>query len=162
MGTRLLLEHLIKKHNPQIRYVRMHTSGKNRATLYAWNDQLELPDKEVAALKQFAAGYLPSYVCYQIKEYSKVQEDKIPQVFELPDSIVQAAMKRNLDQNEIIAVMNSMLTNGEMVFDRYDYGTGTLHFHVVMRTTLTEIEQELIHRYLYEVIPLGSHIEITF
>jgi hypothetical protein len=162
MGTRLLSEYLIKKHNPQIRYVRMHTSGKNRATLYAWNDQLELPDKELAALKQFAAGYLPPYVCYQIKEYSMVQVDKIPQVYELPDSIVQTAMKRNLDQYGVIAVMNSMLTNGEMIFDSYDYFTGTLHFSVRMTTTITDIEKELIRRYLYEIIPLGSNYEITF
>jgi hypothetical protein len=162
LGTRLLSEYLIKKHNPQIRYVRMHTSGKNQATLYAWNDQLELPDKELAALKQFAAGYLPPSVCYHIKEYSMVQVDKIPQVYELPDRIVQTAMKRNLDQYGVIEVMNSMLTNGEMVFDRFDYGTGTLHFHVRMTTTITEIEKELIRRYLYEIIPLGSKYEIIF
>jgi hypothetical protein len=162
LGTRLLSEYLIKKHNPQIRYVRMHTSGKNQATLYAWNDQLELPDKELAVLKQFAAGYLPPNVCYQIKEYSMVQVDKIPQVYDLPDRIVQTAMKRNLDQYGVIAVMNSMLTNGEMVFDRYDYGTGTLHFNVLMTTTMTEIEKELIRRYLYEIIPLGSNYEIIF
>lgn len=164
MGTRLMSEYLIKKYNPQIRYVRMHTSGKNRATLYAWNDQLELPEKELAALKQFAAGYLPSYVCYQIKEYSMVQADKIPRVYELPESIVQTAMQKNLDQYGVVTVMNAMLTNGEMVFDRYDYNSGTLHFHIRMTTMtrITDIEKELIKRYLYEIIPIGSNYELAF
>ncbi|MEQ4482198.1 hypothetical protein [Cohnella silvisoli] len=30
MGTRLLSEYLIKKYNPHLRYVRVHTSGKTR------------------------------------------------------------------------------------------------------------------------------------
>jgi hypothetical protein len=140
----------------------MHTSGKNKATLYAWNDQLQLPDKEMAALRKFASSYLPPYICYQIKEYSMVQKDNIPQVYELPDSIVQTAMRRNLDQYGVVAIINSMLSDGEMTLNKYDINTGTLHFEVRTVTMLTDIEKELLYQYLYEIIPLGSNFEVAF
>ncbi|WP_256759291.1 hypothetical protein [Cohnella sp. WQ 127256] len=162
MGTRLLSEHLIKKYNPQLRYVRVHTSGKNRATLYAWNDNLELPDTEIDALKRFASGYLPPYVCYQIKAYSMIREDRIPQVHELPEAIVQTAMTRDLDQYGVVSVINTMLDSGGMAFSRYDFNTGTLYFNVHTTTILTEIEKELIRRYLSEIIPLGSQCEVNY
>ncbi len=162
MGTRLLSEYLIKKYNPQLKYVRLHTSGKNKATLYAWNDDLQLPEKDVDALKRFVTGYLPSYVCFQIKAYSMIRTDRVPQVHELPDSIVQTAMLRDLDQYGIVAVINSMLACGGMTFSRYDMNTGTLHFNVRTTTVLTEIEKELIRRYLSEIIPLGSHCEVSY
>lgn len=162
MGTRLLSEHLIKKHNPQLRYVRLHTSGKNAATLYAWNDQLELPDKEKIALKQFVNGYLPPYVCYRIKEYSMLRVDHIPQVPELPDTIIQTAMRTSLDQYGIVAVINEMFSSGEMMFRNYNSNTGTLHFTVRTSTTITDIEKELILRYLHEIIPIGSTCEVHY
>ncbi|WP_372663520.1 hypothetical protein [Cohnella sp.] len=162
MGTRLLSEHIIKKYNPQLRYVRIHTSGKNAATLYAWNDQLTLPDKEKTALKHFVTGYLPPYVCYQIKEYSMLQADNIPQAHELPDPIVQTAMRNNLDQYGIVAVINGMFTSGEMTFNKYDSHSGTLHFDVRTTTFVTDIEKELILRYLGEIIPLGSTCKVAY
>jgi hypothetical protein len=162
VGTRLLSEYLIKKYHPQLRYVRIHTSGKNMATLYAWNDQLQLTDKEMAALRKFASSYLPPYICYQIKEYSMVKTDNIPQVYELPDSIVQTAMKRNLNQYGVVAIINSMLSDGEMTLNRYDINTGTLLFDVRTVTKITDIEKELIYRYLYEIIPLGSNYEFAY
>lgn len=162
MGTRLMSEYLIKKHNPQLRYVRAHTSGKNMATIYAWNDDLKLSEQESASLKSFASGYLPSYVCYQIKEYSKIQEDRVPQAYELPESIVQTAMTRELDQYGIVAIINTMLASGGMAFSRYDFNTGILHFNVHTRTVLTEIERELIRRYVSEIIPLGYRCEVGY
>jgi hypothetical protein len=162
VGTRLLSEYLIKKYIPHLRYVRVHTSGKNKATLYAWNEDLHLPDQDVAALKNFVSGYLPPYVCYQIKAYSMIQADSVPQVGELPDSIVQTAMRRDLDQYGIVSAINSMLASGAMAFNRYDLNTGTLHFNVHTTTVLTEIEKELIYRYLSEIIPLGSRCEVSF
>ncbi|WP_254450168.1 hypothetical protein [Cohnella herbarum] len=162
MGTRLLSEYLIKKHNPRLRYVRAFTSGKNEATLYAWNDNLELPDEDAAMLKRFATGYLPPYVCYQIKAYSKIQEDGVPQVDELPDPIVSTAMKRDLNQNGIVAAINSMLASGGMAFSRYDINTGILHFNVHTTSVVTEIERELIRKYLSEIIPLGYRSEIAY
>lgn len=162
MGTRLMSEYLIKKYNPQLRYIRLHTSGKNKATVYAWNENLELPDKEVATLKRFASGYLPPYVCYQIKAYCHIQEDRVPEVYELPEAIVQTAMRKDLDQNGIVEVINTMLASGGMSFSRYDFNTGTLHFNVHTTTVLTDIEKELIRRYLSEIIPIGYRSEVTY
>jgi hypothetical protein len=163
VGTRLLSEYLVKQYHPQLRYVRIHTSGINKATLYAWNDQLQLPDTERVALKYFVTDYLPAYVCYQIEEYSKVQADGIPRVYDLPEQIVQAAMRRNLDQYGVVSVINGMLDGGVMTFDKYDYNTGTLHFRIRLHgTTVTEIEKELIERYLYEIVPIGSRYKVSY
>ncbi len=162
MGTRLLSEYLIKKHHPQLRYVRVHTSGKNQATLYAWNDDLQLPERDVDTLKRFVSGYLPPHVCFQIKAYSMVQADGVPKEHELPESIVRTAMKRELDQHGIVASINALLASGGMAFSRYDFNTGTLHFNVHMTTVLTGIEKELIRGYLAEIIPLGSQCEVRF
>jgi hypothetical protein len=162
VGTRLLSEHLIKKHYPHLRYIRIHTGGKNTAIIYAWNEELELPDQEIADLKQFASNYLLPYVCFKVKAYPMIQTDKVPQVDELPENIIQAAMSRNLDQKGIISVINSMFSNGNMSFNRYDTKTGTIHFDVCTTTTVTDIEKELINKYLYEIIPLGSNFEVTY
>ncbi|RKP51670.1 hypothetical protein D7Z26_18045 [Cohnella endophytica] len=162
MGTRLLSEQLIKQYYPQLRYVRAHTSGRNAATLYVWNEDLELPERDADELKRFVDGYLPSYVCFQIKAYSMVQADRVPQVSELPDTVIQTALRRDLDRAGIEKAMNAMLANGGIAFSRYDYNTGILHFNVHTTDALTDIEQELIRKYLSEMIPLGSRCEISY
>ncbi|MEQ4482197.1 hypothetical protein [Cohnella silvisoli] len=121
-----------------------------------------MPDKDVETLKRFVSGYLPSYVCFQIKAYSMIQVDRVPQEYELPDSIVQTAMMRDLDQYGIAAAINSMLASGGMAFSRYDINTGTLHFNLHTTTVVTEVEKELISRYLSEIIPLGFHCEVSY
>lgn len=91
-----------------------------------------------------------------------LQADKIPLAQELPEPIVQTAMRRNLDQSQIVAVINEMFTSGEMTFNQYDRNTGTLHFEVHTTTKITGIEKELIHRYLSEIIPLGAGCKIAY
>ncbi|MED4602765.1 hypothetical protein P9314_19200 [Paenibacillus validus] len=162
MGTRLLSEHLIKNRFPHIRYVRIHSQGKNTATIYAWNNDLDLPDKEIGSLKQFASGHLLPHVCFKVKSYNMVQNDKVPQVHELPAPIVQAAMNRSLDQHGITAVMNRMFPYGSLTFDRYDSISGTIHFAFHANTPVNDIEKERIRQYLYEVIPLGSACEVAY
>lgn len=162
MGTRLLSEHMIKKRYPHLRYVRIHSNGNNSATIYAWNDDLQLSDKEITNLKKFASGYLLQHVCYKVKSYDMVQTDRVPQVYELPEPVVQAAMNRSLDQNRIVGVINEMFSNGRMTFDRYDFNTGTIHFEICSSTLVTDIEKELIRQYLYEITPLGAISEVTY
>lgn len=162
MGTRLLSEYLIKKHNPHLRYVRIHTTGRNSASIYAWDEELRLHEEDAASLKKFAAGYLAPYVCFKVKAYPLIQAEQVPEVFELPDIIVQAALNRNLDQYGIIAVMNSMLSTGEITFTRYELSTGTFHFDIRTATMVTDVEKELIQRYLYEIIPLGSQFAVSY
>jgi hypothetical protein len=162
MGTRLLSEYLVKKHNPHLRYVRIHTTGRNIATIYAWDDALRLQEEDAASLKRFAAGYLAPYVYFKVKAYPLIQADQVPEVFEVPEIIVRTALNRNLDQYGIIAVMNSMLSTGEIMFTRYEISTGTFHFDIRTTTIVTDIEKQLIRRYLYEVIPLGSQFTINY
>ncbi|MFC5471041.1 hypothetical protein ACFPPD_20335 [Cohnella suwonensis] len=162
MGTRLLSEHMIKQLQPRLKYVRAYTTGKNKATLYAWDDDLGLSESDAGELQRFADSYLPPYVCYRVKAYSELQRDGVPPAGELPEWIVEAAMKRDLDQDGVIAVMNGMLGNGGIVFSRYDFNSGTLHFNIHTTTALTDIEKELLDRYLSEIIPLGTRCELAY
>jgi len=162
MGTRLLSEHLIKTYHPQFRYVRAHTTGKNAATLYVWNENLELAEAEARSVERFADQYLAPYVCFRVKPYRMLQEDGVPGVGELPERIVQAAMKRDLDQYGVVSVIREMIGGGSASFHRYDMISGTLHFNVRTGKALTAIERELLHRYVSEIISLGTRCEIDF
>ncbi|MFD0693123.1 hypothetical protein ACFQZT_03370 [Paenibacillus sp. GCM10027628] len=164
MGTRLLSESLIKQHFPKIRYVRVHTSGKYAATIYAWNENLDLPDTEIRSLKQFASEYLHPYVCFKVKSYHMVQIDQVPQVHEheLPELIIKAAMNRNLNQYGIIAVINKLFPNGRLSFNRYDAAVGIIHFDFHATATVSEEDQSFIGYCLREIIPVGSISEVTF
>jgi len=162
MGTRLLSEHLIKQYHPQLRYVRAHTTGKHAATIYAWNENLELTEKEADEVGRFADQYLAPYVCFRVKAYSQLQEDRVPALGELPERIVATALRRDLDQREVLSVLNEMIGGGRATFIRYDYHSGTLHFNVHTAKALTDIEKELILRYASEIVPLGSRCEIAY
>lgn len=163
MATRLLSEDMIRHHHPHIRYVRVHTSGRNTATIYAWNDQLELPESDKARLQRFAAAYMPPYLCCQVKVYSEVRLDGVPTAPEvLPDAVKQAAMNRELTPPDAISLMNRMLSEGKLVFQRYEEGTGTLHFSLYKGDALSRIDRERIQQYLYEIVPVGCLYEIKF
>lgn len=162
MGTRLLSESLIRKRFPHLRYVRIHSLGKHMATIYAWDDQLRLDDADRIALKRFAATDLVPYVCFKIKEYSRIQEEKVPQAEEIPDSVYRAAMARSLDLQGIVGVMNEMFSEGRIAFNEYNPWTGTIYLDVSTSNALTPVEKELIHRYLYELVPLGATFEVRY
>lgn len=162
MGTRLLSESLIRKRFPQLRYVRIHSAGKHTATIYAWNDQLQLEEEDRIALKRFAATDLVPYVCFKVKEYSKILEEQVPAVDEVPDYVLKAAMNRSLDLQGIVSVMNGMFSGGRIAFNEYNPWSGTIYLSVSTPAALTEVEKELIHRYLYELTPLGATCEIQF
>lgn len=162
MGTRLLSESLIRKRFPHIRYVRIHSVGKHMATIYAWNDQLRLEEEDRTALKRFAATDLAPYVCFKVKEYSKVLEENVPRVDDVPDHVLRAAMNRSLDLQGIVGVMNEMFSSGRIAFSEYNPWSGMIHWSVNTPSPLTEIEKELIHRYLYELVPLGATFEIQY
>lgn len=163
VGTRLLSEAIIRRHHPHIRYVRVHTSGRNAAVIYAWNERLELPESDRVRLRRFAAGYLPPYLCCQVKDYGEVRTDQVPRVpEELPEPVMRAAMDRELTPAAAIGLINGMLTDGELAFDRYDDRTGTMHFAIRSGGAVTGIERELIRQYLYEIVPLGALFEVTY
>lgn len=162
MGTRLLSEQLIKSRYPHIRYVRIHTRGRNAATIYAWNEDLQLTEQDKDELRRFASGYLTSCVCFQIKDYPSLRTDDVPEVFELPDRILQAATSRTLDINGIVNVINSLFLSGVLTYSRYDPIKGTIYFDVRTTCAVTDIEKVLIGRYLYEMVPLGANFEVTY
>jgi len=162
MGTRLLSESLIRKRFPHLRYVRVHTGGKHTATIYAWDDNLRLDEADRTALRKFAASELVPYVCFKVKEYSAIRQERVPEVGDVPDLIRQAAMSRNLDLPGIVAVMNTMFSGGKISFHDYNPWTGTIYLDVRTPSPLTAVEKELIGRYLYELMPLGATFEINY
>ncbi|MCZ8521952.1 MULTISPECIES: hypothetical protein [Paenibacillus] len=162
MGTRLLSEHIIKKHAPHLRYIRIHSAGGHKAIIYAWNEELKLSDQDSAYLRRLAAGHLSPYVCFKVKSYDKLQEDGVPSISELPGSVVEAAMARSQKPSELLARINEIFTIGSVTFNRYDVHTGTLLFDVCPQSGVTEIEKELFHQYLYEIIPVGSSYALNY
>lgn len=162
MGTRLLSESLIKSRYPHLRYVRIHTGGSHKATIYAWNEQLQLTEEEIYELKKFASDHLLPYVCFQVKAYPMIRQEQVPPVYELPEPITQAAMSRGLTLYGIVNIINDMFVNGEMTIHKYDSFRGVIHLKVQTATALTDIEKELIRQYLYEMVPLGSCFEVAY
>ncbi|PZE22346.1 hypothetical protein [Paenibacillus xerothermodurans] len=162
MGTRLLSEYSIKQRHPYLRYVRVHTLGRHRAAIYAWNNDLQLPEHQMATLKQFAADHLLPHVCFAVKPYHMVQTDEVPPVRESPKPIVDAAMNRSLNQQGIVEVMQSMFPSSRLTFNKYDFNTATVHFDVHSTSPVTDIEKELVDQYLYELIPIGSRSSVTY
>ncbi|MFC5450421.1 hypothetical protein [Paenibacillus aestuarii] len=164
MGTRLLTEHFIKRHFPKLRYVRVHTHGNHAATIYAWNEDLKLQENEMRHLKQFAGEYLYPYVCFQVKAYNLVLTDLVPQIAEreLPEALLKAALSRSLSQHRIMAVMDQLFPRGKLSFIRYDSPSGTLHFEFESPSTIDASERDLLHKYLTEMIPVGSLCEVTY
>ncbi|TXK83713.1 hypothetical protein [Paenibacillus sp. N3.4] len=162
MGTRLLSEQMIKKRFPHLRYLRIHTQEKNTATIYAWDDDLQLADQEIRSLKQFASDYLNPYVCFKVKAYPYVQEEKVPQMNELPEIVIQAATSRKLNQDGIKAVINRLFPFGRLNYDRYEAAEGMIHFQFHAIRLISDKEKEAMKSYLNELIPLGSYCEVTF
>lgn len=153
---------MIKNGYPHLKYVRVHTHGKHAATIYAWDEDLQLSEQDMRSLRNFASAYLLQHVCFTVKPYHRIEEDGIPKTCELPESVIHAALSRGLNENGIVAVINGMLVDGNMTLNRYDSKTGTIHFDVWSSTPVTDIEKELIQQYLYELIPLGSSSEVSY
>jgi hypothetical protein len=162
VGTRLLSEHMIKNRFPHLRYVRIHTNGINRATIYAWDENLFLQDYEIGRLNQYAADYLYPYVCFNVKPYNMVLNDKVPQVHDLPDLIIRTAMNRSLNQSGILTAINRLFCCGRLIFNRYEPITGCIHFEFRSTVRVNESDKGLISSYLYEILPLGSNCEVAF
>ncbi|MFB9274758.1 hypothetical protein [Cohnella cellulosilytica] len=162
MGTRLLTEQLIRGQYPQLKYVRAHTTGRNAATLYAWNENLELSEAEAAELKKFAHNGLTSFICFRVKAYSQLREDRVPGEGRLPERIARAAVDPELGPDEVVAAMNATMVSGTVTYRRYDYCSGTLHFDVFADKAAAAEEKELARRYLSEMIPLGTRCELAY
>ncbi|NOU73780.1 hypothetical protein GC098_20645 [Paenibacillus sp. LMG 31458] len=162
VGTRLLSEQLVRNRFPHLRYIRIHTPEKHKATIYAWNGDLYLPEKDVQSVQHYASGYLYPYVNFQVKAYNAVQPDKVPQLQELPAAIIQTAMRRNLNQYGILEAINRLFPYGRLTFNRYQAADSIIHFDFHAIRLLHDKEKRAMYDYLQELIPLGSYCEVTF
>ncbi|WP_173184208.1 hypothetical protein [Paenibacillus alginolyticus] len=162
VGTRLLSEKLVRNRFPHLRYIRIHTPEKHKATIYAWNGDLYLPEKDVRSVQDYASGYLYPYVNFQVKAYSAVQPDKVPQLQEIPAAIIEAAMRRNLNQYGILEAINRLFPYGRLRFNRYQAADSIIHFDFHAIRLLHDKEKRSMYDYLQELIPLGSYCEVTF
>ncbi|NOV02044.1 hypothetical protein [Paenibacillus planticolens] len=162
MGTRLLSEQLVKNRFPHLKYVRIHTTEKHKATIYAWNEDLHLTEKDAERLQQYASGYLYPYVRYQVKAYHMVQTDKVPLEQVIPEAVVQTAKRRNLNQHGIIEAINRLFPFGRLTFVKYDGAESLIYFDFYATRCLQNREKEAMYSYLNEIIPLGSYCDVTF
>ncbi|MZQ84179.1 hypothetical protein GQF01_18860 [Paenibacillus sp. 5J-6] len=162
MGTRLLSEQLVRNRFPHLKYVRIHTPEKHKATIYAWNEDLNLPAKDAESLQRYASGYLYPYVCYQVKAYNLVQTDKVPPPEDIPEAVVQTAKRRNLNQYGIIEAIHRLFPCGHLSFVHYDAAESLIYFNFHADRRLQNREKEAMYKYLNEIIPLGSYCEVTF
>jgi hypothetical protein len=55
-----------------------------------------------------------------------------------------------------------LFVSGVLTYSRYDPIKGTIYFDVRTTCAVTEIEKQLIGRYLYEMVPLGANFEVTY
>ncbi|MDR6549261.1 hypothetical protein [Paenibacillus qinlingensis] len=162
MGTRLLSEKLVKTRFPHLRYIRIHTSDKYKATIYAWTEDLQLTKQDALNVEKYANAYLYPYVAFQVKAYCAVRADKVPLVEEVPVEIVQTALRTNLNQFGILAAINRQFPYGRLRFKHYDVIHSIIHFDFDALKQMSESEKESMMRYLREMIPLGCFCEVCF
>lgn len=162
VGTRLLSEHLVRTRFPHLRYIRIHTPEKHKATIYAWDGDLYLPERDAQNLQRYASGYLYPYVNFQVKAYNSVQPDKVPALQEIPAAIIQTAMRRNLNQYGITETINRLFPCGRLTFNNYQAADSIIHFDFQAYRLLHDREKEQMYNYLQEINPLGSYCEVTF
>ncbi|WP_084225433.1 hypothetical protein [Paenibacillus pectinilyticus] len=162
MGTRLLSEQLVKARFPHLRYIRIHTSVKYRATIYAWTGDLQLSKQDQQQVEKYANAYLYPYVAFNVKAYNAVRADKVPLLQEVPADIVQTALRSNLNQYGILAAINRQFPYGRLHFKHYDVINSIIHFDFDALERMDEQEKGKMMRYLREMIPLGCFCEVQF
>lgn len=162
MSTRLLSESIVRERYPHLRYVRIHTSGSRTATIYAWDDRLELSEADRESLRKFAAAYLTPFVCFKVEPYGRIREEGIPAAPEVPACVSEAAMNRRLTLRGIAEVVDGMLAGGSMCFERYDPAAATAHMAISSERPISLVERELLELYLGELMPLGTRCEVRY
>lgn len=160
--TRLSSERMIKHHFPHIVYVRVHTYAHNKATVYAWNEDMQLTEQEIARLKRFAYEYVDPQICFDIKAYHLLKTDQIPPLHELPDSLVKAATETNPDPGTIAALIGRLFPYGGLSFNRYNEAKGIIHFDFYTTARVTEADKDRLLGYLQEMIPIGLRCGVAF
>ncbi|MFD1954534.1 hypothetical protein ACFSL6_10250 [Paenibacillus thailandensis] len=161
MGTRLWLEEAVKERFPQLRYVRVRTSGRHRAVIYAWDGDLRLTDKDAAALRRYAIGGFSHYICFSVEPYDRVPAEGGTNP-DVPEPLKAAALRPELNQDDIFAMLGSLFPGIGVAFNRYDEITGTVYIHVYGHGVITPDDKRKLERYAEELIPVGSTAKLIF
>ncbi|WNR42634.1 hypothetical protein [Paenibacillus roseipurpureus] len=160
MGTRLRSEQQVKLRFPHLRYIRIYTSAKYRATIYAWTEDMQLSRHDALNLERYANAYLYPHVVFTVKAYNAVRADRVPLLDEVPVDITQAALRPNLNQYGIFAAIHRQFPRGRLSFQQYDAIQSIIHFTYDAALPLSETEKGNMLRYLCELIPLGCYCEV--
>ncbi|MCR8641478.1 hypothetical protein NV379_02300 [Paenibacillus sp. N1-5-1-14] len=160
MGTRLLAEKLIKAEFPAIKYLRVHTTGKGIATIYAWDENFKIDDVNMRKLSEFGTNEILAHVYFNVKPYDQLMVDAIPDYQEPSEIIVEAALTGGLNKEGIIRTINKIFPDIDLVYNGYDSGSGNVNFYVSDSDRITQIEREIIEQYVSEIIPLGGTVQI--
>lgn len=155
-------EQLVKERFPYVRYVRIHTDGANKATIYAWNEDLQLTDKELRSLKQFAADYISPYVCFKVKPFHYVQTDKVPEEPRLPEPVMKAALDRSLSHDDVLELLSRLFHYGVLSLSKWDPAAGIVHFGFSSGRPVLPEEKASLPAYLNELVPIGLKAEVVF
>ncbi|PZD97619.1 hypothetical protein DNH61_01735 [Paenibacillus sambharensis] len=162
MGTRLLSENRIRQRYPHLHYVRVHTCGKHKARIYAWDGKLQLSAKDAASLQRFASGNLLQHVCYDVLPYDSLRKDGLPQPAPLPELLSRAALRTELQAKDIVDTLNSLLPGKVISFRSYDAYSGTIQFNIFSARPVSPEEQEQVGRYVNELVPVGCQGSVHY
>ncbi|GLX67291.1 hypothetical protein [Paenibacillus glycanilyticus] len=161
MGTRLWWEQAVRQRFPHIRYVTIRSSGHHKATIYAWDDQLELSTADAAKLHRYASEWMSPDICVSVKPYNEAAADQVPR--DSPDEdLVKTALRGRLDQSAVFAVLNGLFAGVVVSFNRYDVRTGTVHLAAFSHSPFTDIAKSKIRHYAEELMPVGSTVNVTY
>ncbi|MFF2482281.1 hypothetical protein [Paenibacillus sp. NPDC058071] len=161
MGTRLWTEQIMKQRFPHIRYIRIHNSGSHKATIYAWNEQLQLAEHDARELGRYATDYLSPEVCFTVKSYESAAVDGVSPL-EIPEQLKQEALKGSLDQRRVFAVLNDLLAGVVVAYRRYDIRTGTVHMAAYSCYELNDRDKGILQKYADELMPVGSVAAVMY
>jgi hypothetical protein len=162
MGTRILAEKLFRANFPDIKYLRIHTSGKGQATIYAWDERLKIDDVQMSRLSEFGTNEILAHIYFNVKPYDQIKVDAIPDLQEPPEIIVKAALTGGLNKEGIITTIKSVFPDLELIYKGYDSDAGKINFNVPDSDSITQVERELLEQYLFEIIPLGATIRVQY
>ncbi|WP_336789033.1 hypothetical protein [Paenibacillus sp. MMO-177] len=161
MGTRLWWEQAVRQRFPHIRYVTIRSCGHHKATIYAWDDQLELSEADAAKLHRYAMEWMSPDICVSVKPYNEAAADQVLSV-QPDEELAKTALRGRLDQSAVFAVLNNLFAGVVVSFNRYDVRTGTVHLAAYSHSPFTETAKSKIRHYAEELMPIGSTVNVTY
>ncbi|MCG9966881.1 hypothetical protein L9W92_02255 [Pelotomaculum terephthalicicum JT] len=158
MGTRLRYEKMIRDKFPEIRWLRVYSSGYFEVVVYACDENLNLSNSLAQQLSIFLENQGAAHIKHIVKHYFFIREDNVPPASEPPPEIKHIALYGELDARGIkeSIIKAFPFLNMKMVTVEND----VVRFSVSDNIFLTDIEKMFIRDYLHEIVPLGMRIEL--